>query len=88
MKAYLAAFAWLICLKKVCEKVQSKEYYLVEQGLRKLEAEEQKELNTVVAESLTVLMAYQLPLANSFVFNPFFLILPDLLNSNTPVFFP
>jgi hypothetical protein len=40
------------------------------------------------AESLITLMAYQLPLANSFIFNPSFLILPDLLNGNTPVSFP
>jgi hypothetical protein len=49
--------------------------------------EKQKELNTIKAESLAVLAAYQLLLTNSFIFNPFFLILPDLLNSNTPVSF-
>jgi hypothetical protein len=38
-------------------------------------------------ESLAILVAYQLPLADSFIFNPSFLILPDLLNSNTPIFF-
>jgi hypothetical protein len=32
-------------------------------------------------------VAYQLPLANSFVFNPFFLILLDLLDGSTPVLF-
>jgi hypothetical protein len=32
-------------------------------------------------------VAHQSPLADFFVFNPFFLILLDLLNSNTPVFF-
>jgi hypothetical protein len=50
--------------------------------------EEQKELNTIVAESLAVLVAHQLPSADSFIFNPSFLILPDLLNSNTSVSFP
>jgi hypothetical protein len=50
--------------------------------------EKQKKLNTIKVKSLAVLVAYQLPSANSFIFNPFFLILPDLLNSNTPVFFP
>jgi hypothetical protein len=60
----------------------------VEQGLYKLKADKQKELNTVEAESLAILVAYQLPLADSFVFNPFFLILLDLFDSNTPVFFP
>jgi hypothetical protein len=60
----------------------------MEQGLCKLKTEEQKELNNVVAESPVALVAYQLPLANSFIFNPSFLILPDLLNSNTSVSFP
>jgi hypothetical protein len=60
----------------------------VEQGLYKLKAEEQKELNTIVAEFLAALMAYQWPLADSFIFNPSFLMLPDLLNNSTPVFFP
>jgi hypothetical protein len=50
--------------------------------------EEQKELNTVEVELLTTLMAYQLPLANSFIFNPFFLMLPDLFNSNIFISFP
>jgi hypothetical protein len=39
------------------------------------------------AESSAILVAYQLPSANSFIFNPSFLMLPDLLNSNTPVSF-
>jgi hypothetical protein len=50
--------------------------------------EKQKKLSTIKAESLTTLVAHQLPLANSFIFNPSFLILPDLLNGNTPVLFP
>ena len=60
----------------------------MEQGLYKLKADKQKELNIIKAESLAILVAYQLPLANSFIFNPFFLMLPDLLNSNTPIPFP
>jgi hypothetical protein len=59
----------------------------MEQGLYKLKANEQKELNTVKAESLAILVAHQLPLADSFVFNPSFSILPDLFNSNTPISF-
>jgi hypothetical protein len=39
-------------------------------------------------ESLAILVAYQLPLADFFIFNPFFLMLPDLLNGNTFVSFP
>jgi hypothetical protein len=49
--------------------------------------EEQKELNTVEVEFLAMLVVYQSPLAGSFIFIFYFLILPDLLNSNTPVFF-
>jgi hypothetical protein len=60
----------------------------VEQGLYKLKADEQKELNTIKVEFLAMPVAHQSLLANSFVFNPSFLILPDLLNGNTPVFFP
>jgi hypothetical protein len=60
----------------------------VEQGFYKLKTDEQKESNTIEVESLITLMAHQSPLANSFVFNPSFLILPDLLNNNTPVSFP
>jgi hypothetical protein len=41
-----------------------------------------------VVGSLATLIAHQLPLADSFIFNPSFLILPDLLNSNTPISFP
>ena len=41
-----------------------------------------------MAELLAKLIAYLLLLADSFVFNPFFLILPDLLNNNTPIPFP
>jgi hypothetical protein len=37
---------------------------------------------------LAILVAYQSLLADSFIFNPSFLILPDLLNSNTPISFP
>jgi hypothetical protein len=59
----------------------------VEQGLYKLKTDKQKELNIIEVESLTALIAHQLPLTDSFVFDPFFLMLPDLLNSNTPVFF-
>jgi hypothetical protein len=56
--------------------------------LQELKVEEQKKLNTIVVESLAILMTYQSPLADSFVFNPSFLILPDLLNGNTSVSFP
>ena len=54
-------------LKKVREKVRSKEYRLVEQGLRKLEADEQKESNNLEAESLGAQVAHQSPSADSYV---------------------
>jgi hypothetical protein len=38
-------------------------------------------------ESLAILVTHQSPLADSFIFNFSFLILPDLLNGNTPVSF-
>jgi hypothetical protein len=60
----------------------------VEQGLYKLKADKQKELNTIEVESLATLVAYQSSSADFFVFNFSFLMLPDLLDGNTPVFFP
>jgi len=67
--------------------VRSKEFHLVKQGLHKLEAEEAKAdsrllvrettLNSLVGASL------RSPLGNSFFGNPFLLILPNLLSSNT-----
>jgi hypothetical protein len=60
----------------------------VEQGLYKLKADKQKELNIIEVESSAALVAYQSPLADFFIFNPFFLMLPDLLNGNTLVSFP
>jgi hypothetical protein len=56
--------------------------------LQELKVKEQKESNTVIVESLATLVAYQSPLADFFIFDFSFLILPDLLNGNTPVFFP
>jgi hypothetical protein len=60
----------------------------VEQSLYKLEANKQKELNTVEAEFLVMPVAHQLPLADFFIFNPSFLMLPNLLNGNTSIPFP
>ena len=68
--------------------MKSKEYYLVESGLWELKTDKQKELNSTEAELLAVLVTYQLLLTNSFIFNPFFLILPNLLNNSTPIPFP
>jgi len=38
----MAVFIHLLCLEKVCKKICSKEYCLVEQSLCKLETEETK----------------------------------------------
>jgi len=66
---------------------------LVKQGIAKLKVEERKDSSPnlveitykLVMESLNTLVAYQSPLTNSFIFNPSFLILPDLFDSSTPV---
>ena len=60
----------------------------MEQGLKELEAEEQKKKNSMEVKSLAVLVAYQSPLANSFKFNFSFLILSNIIFSNTPLSFP
>jgi len=76
----MAVFAYLLCLEKVCKKIYSKKYCLVEQGLHKLKAEEAEmaktgsnltvieTVNTLGVESL-VFKAYWLPLTNLFAFN-------------------
>ena len=84
LKAYLNAFTQLLHLKKVCEKVQSKKYYLVEQGLCKLKTDKKKEFKV---ESINTFNPYLLPLFNFFTSNFSFLILPDVLSDNTPVSF-
>jgi hypothetical protein len=55
----------------------------VEQGLCELEADKEKELNTMEAESSAAPVAYQSPSADSFIFDPSFSMLPDLLDGNT-----
>jgi len=87
-KACWVAHAHLIHLEKVCEKVRLKEFYLVKQGLYKLESKERgfnlKDLETVL-HSLVVgsSAALRSPLINLF-FNPSFSLLPNLIFSNTP----
>jgi len=88
LNTHLFAHAWLTYLKRVCEKVQLKEFYLVKQGLCELESEERgfnpKDPETVLY-SLVVgsSAALGLPLADSF-FNPSFSLLLDLISSNMP----
>ena len=93
--AQLSAHAWLTCLEKVCEKICSKEYRLVEQSLYELETEEAEVAktgsipteveiaDTSVVESLS-LAVHLLPLIDLFFFNSFFFQLPDLLFYDTP----
>ena len=50
-----------------------------------LEAVEVKEKNSLEAELLTALVAYPSPLTDSFIFNPSFLMLPDIIFNNTPI---
>ena len=42
---------------------------------------------TVKVRSVNTFNFYLLPLSNSFDFNLFFLILPDVISNNTPVLF-
>ena len=90
----MAASTQLTRLKKVCEKIHSKEYCLVEQGLCELETEEVKVAKTgsnptvvetaytPVVESLSSVI-HSLLLADLFFFYSSFSQLPDLLSYNT-----
>ena len=58
--------------------------------MRKLKTKEKKEFKVEIAYiavvgSSNILNLYLLPLANSFDFNFFFLILPNIISNNTPV---
>ena len=64
--------------------VYLKELCLAKQGLCKLEEEETKALSTGVVASPDPLVVPLLPLANPFLFNPFFSLLPNLISYNTP----
>ena len=55
--------------------------------MQKLKATEVKEKNSLKVESLATLVAYLLPLANSFDFNFFFLILPNIISNNMLILF-
>ena len=82
----------LIHLKKVCNKVHSKEYYLIEQSLYKLKVNKKKKSKVeiayiVVVGSFNAPNPYLLPLSGSFDFNFSFLMLPDIISNNTPVSF-
>ena len=53
-----------------------------------LKAVKVKKKNSLEAELLTTPIARPSPLTNSFIFNPFFSILPDVIFNNTPIPFP
>jgi len=74
----------LSCLEKVCEKVCLKQLCFAEQGVCELEEEEVKVLSTGVVVSSNLLVVPLLPLADLFLFNPFFSLLPDLISCDTP----
>ena len=85
LNARQAAHARLHRLKKVYEKLHSKEYLLREQGMQELKAAKAKEKNSLEAKSLAAQVAYPLSLADFFNFNPSFSMLPDIIFNNTPV---
>ena len=53
--------------------------------MQKLKAAKVKEKNSLEVKLLATQVVYLLPLVNSFDFNSFFLILPDIIFNNTPV---
>ena len=71
------------------EKVRSKEFRLVKQGLCKLEAEEAKADLCLPVRETTPSSLVGAPLrsllGDLFFCNPFLLILPDLLSFNTSI---
>ena len=87
LEAQLYTYTWLTRLKKVHKKLHSKKHYLWEQGVLELKAVEKKKKNSLEVESLTAQVACLSPLTNSFIFNPFFSMLPDVIFNNTPVLF-
>ena len=55
--------------------------------MQELKATKVKEKNSLEAKLLATLVAYLLPLADFFTSNFSFLILPDVISNNIPVFF-
>ena len=51
--------------------------------MQEFKATKAKEKNSLKAKSLATQVAHLLPLADSFNFNPSFLILPDVIFNNT-----
>ena len=53
--------------------------------MQEFKATKAKKKNSLEVELLTAQVAYLLPLADSFNFNLFLSILPDIISNNTPV---
>ena len=73
--------------------MQSKEYYLVKQGLYKLKVKEKKKFKVEIVyiaevESFNIPSPYLLPLAGSFNFNLSFSILRNVISNNILISFP
>jgi hypothetical protein len=86
----LSASAQLIRLKKVYNKVCSKKYHLIKQGLCKLKADKKKKSKIEMAYivevgSINTPNPYLLPLFGFFNFDLSFLILPNIISDNMPV---
>ena len=79
----------------MCAKVWSKKYYLVKQGLYKLKANKKKKsrLAKVKTAYIVEVGSFDIPnphsslLADFFIPNFSFLILPDVISDNIPVLF-
>ena len=80
------AYAQLHHFKKVYNKLRFRKYLLYKQSLKELKAKKKKKKkNCVKVKSLATLVAYQLPLTNSFKFNFSFLILSNIIFNSTPL---
>ena len=53
--------------------------------MQELKATKVKEKNSLEVELLATLITYLLLLVNFFIFNFFFLILPNIISDNTPI---
>jgi len=86
LEAYTSAYTRLLCLKKVCKKVRFKKWKLVQQGLSKL-GNKKMDFSPTRETTLSSLVIAPLgsPLGDMFFGDPFLLILPNLLSSNTPI---
>ena len=70
--------------------MQSKKYYLMEQGLCKLKVNKKKKFKVEIAyiigvKSINIFNPHLLPLSGSFNFDLSFLILPNVISDNIPV---